>query len=520
MHKTIALNTGDQTIDLVLDTINNLKQALVFANTKRSAEKAAEDIAKAIKDLSEKQKQEYDSLSEKALNALSTPTKQCKRLAFCLKKGIAFHHAGLVPKQKEIIEDNFRKGNIKAICATPTLAMGIDIPAYRTIMKDLRRFGHRGLDWIPTLEYLQMAGRAGRPKYDITGQAIAIASTEPMKEEIYERYVTGEPEEVYSKLAVEPVLRTYLLSLIAAEFVKDKKQIIDFFSKTFWAFQYRDMTKLTSIIEKMLKLLIDYGFITSTEEENEFRSAADMFNHEYKATPIGKRIAELYIDPYTANHIIQSLKISEEKELSELSFLQMISSTLEMRPLLRIRKKEYEDIEEALVKYSDSLLQEEPSMYEEEYGEFLNSIKTALFFRDWINEIDEETILEKYSIRPGETRIKLNLADWLFYCSTEFARMIKQKDILKELTKLRLRLKHGAKEELLPLLKLKGIGRVRARKMFSNKIKTIRDIKRSDPLKLSQLVGKKTAINIKEQVGQKVTIASPLKRKGQKGLKT
>ena len=112
----------DPTIKLVLDTIDKKKQALVFANTKNSAEKTAEDISKQIK----KSSPELIKLAEDALKAIGTPTKQCKRLAICLKKGIAFHHAGLTYKQKDLIEDNFKAGLIKIICATPTLCISRD----------------------------------------------------------------------------------------------------------------------------------------------------------------------------------------------------------------------------------------------------------------------------------------------------------------------------------------------------------------------------------------------------------
>src|SRR3990167_4053322 len=96
--KKIPSETGNAALDLALDTIKIGKQALVFANTKRSAEKTAEEIAKKIKKSDEK----LINLAEEALNALSRPTKQCERLAFCLKKGIAFHHAGLTQSQKNL----------------------------------------------------------------------------------------------------------------------------------------------------------------------------------------------------------------------------------------------------------------------------------------------------------------------------------------------------------------------------------------------------------------------------------
>ena len=133
-------------------------------------------------------------------------------------------------------------------------------------------------------------------------------------------------------------------------------------------------------------------------------------------------------------------------------------------------------------------------------------------------EKDEEYLLETYNIRPGETRVKLQIANWLLYASEELTRMSKQKDIIKEIIKIRLRLKHGAKEELLQLLRLKDIGRVRARRLFNTGIKDIRAIKKVKITTLIQLLGQKTALSIKEQVGQKVRIIPKRTRKGQTSL--
>jgi len=498
-------------INLALDTLRINKQALIFVGTKKSAEKTAEEISKKIKDVNLKE------LSEKVLNALQKPTKQCERLARCVEKGISFHHAGLTHKQKELIEDSFRNGIIKIICCTPTLAFGIDLPAYRAILKDLKRYGHYGYAWIPVLEAQQMFGRAGRPNYDKEGQAICIAATEAEKEKIHERYILGKPEEIYSKLAVEPVLRTYLLSLIAADFVNTNKQIFDFFKKTFWAFQFRDIGKLKMIIERMLELLEEWEFIISSEKDD-FKDASRLENESYRATMIGKRVAELYIDPLTAYFILTCLRNASSRKVKAFSFLQVISHTLEMRPLLRVRTKEYDKLQEALLKESDFFLEEEPSLYEPEYEDFLNSVKTALMFNDWTNEKDEEFLLEEYNIRPGELNVKLELADWLLYAAEELTRMLHFQSLVKEILKLRIRIKYGVKEELLPLIRLENIGRVRARKLYFNNIKDIADVKKADLMRLTQILGKNIAIDVKKQVGEEIKEIKLGKRKGQISL--
>ncbi|MBS3165548.1 hypothetical protein J4444_00340 [Candidatus Woesearchaeota archaeon] len=241
---------------IALETLDMNKQALIFLPSRASAEKTAEDIAKLTS-------LNNPDIEKNILGVVSSPTKQCRKLSLCVKKGIAFHHSGLVSSQREIVEDEFKKGNIKIICATPTLAAGVNLPAFRVIIKSLKRYNEKwGMDWIPVLEYLQMAGRAGRPDYEKSGEAIVIAKDEREKEEIYERYICGDPEEIYSKLAVEPVLRTYLLALISSGLINNHESMMEFFSKTFWAYQFKDMNQLEKIMDKMLKLLKDWQFVT------------------------------------------------------------------------------------------------------------------------------------------------------------------------------------------------------------------------------------------------------------------
>ena len=508
-------STAEPCTNLALDTMKKEKQALIFVNTKRSAEKVAEDISKSIKT----EDSELTKLSEKILKILSRPTKQCERLAKCIKKGIAFHHAGLTHKQKEIIEDSFRNRKIKIISCTPTLALGVDIPAFRTIIRDVKRYGGTyGLTYIPVLEFLQMAGRSGRPKYDSYGEAIAISSTKPEKKKIYDKYVLGEPEEIFSKLAVEPVLRTYLLSLISTRYVQTKNQIIDFFEKTFWAYQFKDMDKLTFIIEKMLDLLEEWEFIQSSQKED-FVSGDELLKDiKYKPTILGKRVAELYIDPLTAYNLISSVRMASSRRTRTFSFLQTVCHSLEMRPLLKVKAKEFDLMQEKLAEYEHYLLELEPSLYEPEYEDFINSFKTALMLQEWIDEKDEEFLMEKYNVRPGELRAKLNRADWLLYATAELTRILHFQKILKDINKARVRVKYGVKEEILPLLKLKDIGRVRARKLFRNSIKDLGDVRKASLTTLSQILGPKIANSIKDQMGDIDKQVPKGKRTGQISL--
>jgi len=533
---------GEESIDIVLDTIQHKKQCLVFLNTKKSAEKLAEDIADNIKDISKK------DIAEKALNALQSPTKQCNRLHKCMLKGVAFHHSGLVEEQRKLIEENFRSGEISVICSTPTLSYGMDLPAFRVIIRDLKRYGKRGMDYIPVLEYMQMAGRAGRPGKETKGEAICIAKTEAEKDKIIDKFILGKPEEIYSKLAVEPVLRMYVLSLISGDIARTREDLLVFFGKTFWGHQFGDIDSLSRIIDKMLNLLEEYKFVASNksnvsdctdcskiscENSDDLFTSADVLKTDtlkngnlkntedkkikqikYTATLIGRRVSQLYLDPLTANKLLEGIAKSDSNT-PVFSHLQMFSSTLEMRPLLRMRKSDEEFIQGLLIKYEDALLEDPPKVYDYEYDEYLDSCKTAFFFHTWINETKEDKMLDEYGIEPGLIRVKLEIIDWLLYSLIDLCNISQIKDKVNILNKLRLRLKYGVKEELLPLLKLKSIGRIRARKLFDNGIKDLGDVKMADLSNLSTLLGHSIAADIKKQVDQEIKEIPKGTRKGQ-----
>ncbi len=471
---------------IVLDTLNKNKQILIFCSTRKSTEALAERLSKIVANkLGKSDAELLKKVSEEIENALEVPTEQCRRLAKCVKNGVAFHHSGLVGKQRRLIEENFRSGLIKVLVATTTLAAGVDLPAFRVLIKDLKRYHPLyGSIYIPTLEYYQMIGRAGRPRFDSYGESIIVAKNEDDAEELMERFIFGEPEPITSKLASEPALRMHILALISSEFCKRKKSIFEFFSSTFFAFKYGDISMIEEEIENILQYLKDWGFIKIEEEKIE-------------ATRLGKRISELYIDPLTGKIFLDALKSGNK--FTEFSFLHLISSSIEMKPLLSIRIGELDEVESTIENRKNELLIEVPSD-EYDYEEFGKSIKMAKIFEDWINEKSEEEILQKYSLTPGELYSRIQIADWLLYSLHEIALVIKKKEVLTPLKKLRLRMEKGVKEELLPLIMLEGIGRIRARRLYNYGFKTLEDLRKAPIEIISRVVGEKIALKIKNQL--------------------
>jgi superfamily II RNA helicase len=91
-----------------------------------------------------------------------------------IQKGIAFHHSGLIPILKEIIEIIFKKGLIKILFATETFAVGVNMPTRTVVFTNLSKNTSRGRRFLNTAEYKQMSGRAGRRGMDTTGTVILM----------------------------------------------------------------------------------------------------------------------------------------------------------------------------------------------------------------------------------------------------------------------------------------------------------------------------------------------------------
>jgi helicase len=469
---------ADQENSILENTLSMRKQALFFVSTRRNAEGLASRLTQTTKNrLTNLEKEQLKKLSDDVLNVLESPTRQCKKLSDCIRFGSAFHHAGLLRKQKTLIEDAFRDGSVKSISATPTLAMGVNLPAFRVIIRDAKRY-YRGIGsaYIPVLEYKQFVGRAGRPQYDEFGESILVAKTESESEELVNRFILGEPEKVKSKLAVEPVLRMHTLALIASGFTRTEKELLDFFSKTFYAFQYGEMYAIETKLLEILDELDSWKFITTGGDR-------------LKPTRIGKRVSELYLDPLTAHEFVEALqKAKKRKKLFSFGLLQLISNTAEMYPLLSVRSGEFSEIEEVIAKKGNMVLQQIPKEWDLEFDRFLRSVKTSMFFEDWTREKTEDQILSRF------------VADWLTYSLQELGLLIGMKDKLKDIRRLRVQLKYGVHENLIPLVRLRSVGRVRGRKLYAAGFKTVASLRKAPLETLSKLVGPKVAYNIKEQL--------------------
>ncbi|MEM2194687.1 MAG: DEAD/DEAH box helicase [Candidatus Methanomethylicia archaeon] len=476
--------TSNSTINIALDTLVNGGQALIFTSSRAQAVSLARKLSNYTHQyLSKEEGKELRELSKKIL-ALEPITSINSILSECIKCGVAFHHAGLAHPHRKIIEDTFRSRILKVVCATPTLAAGVNLPARRVVIDSINRYEVGiGSVQIPILEYKQMAGRAGRPKYDSIGEAVIIAGSKASFNTLMSKYVLGRPERLTSKLASEKALRTHILSLIASEFTGSEDELMDFMEKTFFGIQYGAYS-IKNRVKRVLEFLEDNELITASRR--------------LKATILGRRVSQLYIDPKSAVIIRRGLE--KAKDIKPTSILHLLCSTPDM-PKIYLGRREEEKYLAILEEVEEELLID-TSLYD--YDMLLAELKTAMMLNSWINEEGEEKICEEYGIWPGDLYVYVETADWLTYSITEIAKVIGKKEIVTPLQSINSRVKNGVREELLDLVKLEGIGRVRARMLYNSGFKTIDDLKKATIEQLSSipLIGKTLAVRIKNQLGK------------------
>lgn len=477
-------------INLSLNALEEGGQVLIFVESRRRAQSTARQASLALKKrLSLVEKTELHRVSAE-IAAHGEKTRLTDDLAEIITGGAAFHHAGLNRQHRKLIEEAFKNGFIKILSATPTLASGVNLPARTVVIGNYKRFkpGY-GMQPIRVMEYKQMSGRAGRPQYDTEGTALLISTNDDEQEFLMEDYILGKPERIDSRLAQESALRGHTLAAIASDYAHSEQGLLDFFGSTFYGYNYP-----TAGIRLILGSLLRY-----LQREKMIIFEGDRI----KATDFGRRVSELYIDPLTAVVLRDGLKRGA-LDITEFTWLHLICHTPDMRPILRPRRKEIDRVENYLEDHRDEISVHISEGYDYiDMENFLGEVKTAMVIEAWINEVSESDLLERYNVQPGDRYSAVTNGEWLLYATQEIAKILGLPEFRREISQLRTRVKHGVSKKLLPLVRLKGIGRVRAQVLYNSGFTTQSKLKRANLRQLTSLplIGPRLSKSIKEQVG-------------------
>ena len=466
-------------VDLGVQSVKEGGQSLVFAETRTRSKSLATKAADIISQILEKKDlKELEKTSKKILSE-NEHTELVKTLAILVKKGVAFHHAGLNQNCRTIIETEFRKGTIKLLSSTPTLAAGVNLPARRVVISSVNRYNAKvGANRpISILEYKQLCGRAGRPQYDDYGESIIVGNGNT--EDLIEHYINGEPEPIVSKITDDKSLRTHILSVIVTHPGIKKDEILEFFLQTLGGLQSRKLTIKFAIDISLRFLSSEYLIIKKGER--------------YAATEFGKKTSMLYIDPLTATHFRDATENVSQDRKHTFGFLHLITNCEEFFPKFSLRNRDYESASLLIENHSSELL--------EPISEY-DCSRSLLALQAWITESSELSLSDSLGIESGDMHRMVEMANWLSYCLREISKHVERADLLEELSDLRKRVVYGIREELLDLVRVKGIGRVRARILFKHGIKNLDDLAKIPVNKLAEIdkIGLTLADNIKSEL--------------------
>lgn len=444
-------NKNDVIVKIVEKAIEDNSQALSFVSTRRFTESLATYVAKKIdKKTTNEQKQKFKQVADKLLEVPkkkgSLPTTTCLKLAEAAEKGVVFHHAGLFNEQKEIIEDEFRNGNILMITATPSLMYGVNLPSKYVVIRDHTRWTSNGPASIPVFDYEQMSGRAGRPQYDDVGYSYLVAKTMDEAFDLEARYVNGEIELTNSKLIDnKDAIYKQIIAQIASSLSKNLDDLNDFFGKTLYGFQMKNNPSMSMFaqdslnweLESALEFLLQNGIIRATPEG-------------LKTTDFGNLIAKSNYAVETAVKIKEYVSTMEKLNTAEMIYA--LAETPDL-PLISFKGRKSKD------PVRDKL--SECGLFAVDIG---NPEATAVSLIEWIDERNEYEIENAYNVYSASTRRSAYEASRLVKFAKNTLEVLGNYSNLKDMDYLSARLYYGVKEDIIPLVVgVKRLGRKRAR---------------------------------------------------------
>ena len=473
-------NKNDVILRVLNTSIEESSQILVFVSTRRFTESLANYIAGKIKrKIPSERKKVFKEVAEKILDVPkkrgSLPTAVCLKLAECVESGIAFHHAGLFDKQKEIIEEEFRAGNLYMITATPSLMYGVNLPSKNVVIRDYTRWTSQGPQPIPVFDYEQMSGRAGRPGYDTEGYSYLIAKSIDEADNLKDHYVYGEIETTHSKLIEnKDAVYKQIITQIASTLARNPQDILEFFGSTFYGFQMSNNDYLSAFsadsmeyeINQALEFLIQNGILQTTPEG-------------IKTTEFGMLIAKSNYAVKTAVRLREFAKMDGEIDIYKLIY--EISKTPDMPVISFKGRKSKEPVRERLNKEGVFIV------------DIGNSEATAATLIEWMNERNEYEIENAFNVYAASTRRSSYEASLLVKFFKRICEVLGVYSGLNSLDVLSARLYYGVKDDIVPMVvSIKRLGRKRARALVTAFGPDLKYVTKDELVKIDG-IGPKTA---------------------------
>lgn len=238
----------------------NFAPVIIFSFSKKECEIYAMQMAKLDFNTIEEKKL-VDEVFNNAMDVLSEEDRklpQVENVIPLLRRGIGIHHGGLLPILKETIEILFGLGLIKALFATETFAMGLNMPARTVVFTNCQKYDGKEVRFLSSGEYIQMSGRAGRRGLDDKGIVILMID-EKVSPKVVKGMVQGKADPINSAFHL-----TYnmVLNLLRVEEINPEYML----ERSF--FQFQNQAAIPDLVDKVKKKQKEYEALTVEHEHS------------------------------------------------------------------------------------------------------------------------------------------------------------------------------------------------------------------------------------------------------------
>ncbi len=477
------------------------EQSLVFVKGRAESRRGALDLAKSLP----------CAPAQRAIEELGTMehTRSEQLLIECLEHGAAFHNADLSAAERRIIESYFRRGEIKVIVATTTLAMGMNLPAKNVFIEPDRwkyddRFGTPWISSISQAEYENMAGRAGRLTLERDfGRAILVAETAYEREVLWRRYVEGECEPLEPQLA-NGKLGNHVLKLVASGTASTGPETVTALRTTLTG--RRVWGKKLGGEEFCRNVQVSIGDLVragALEQDGQGRLSVNAF---------GRALTTCGICIETGRAITQWVEQSRDRYWEELDLILALALTRDGRtPYVSMSSHEYE-----CAGYIERLRDERrttdwqvdtplnrllnapaPPLFDE-----MKAVKVTLFLKRWIELVPVHQIEDEFSTMAGQIAAAAEQMNWLADAAVEMAKTCGHAEHLcEQIREVADRLRFGVTEQALELARpgIDGLDRTKIAALVAARCVTPESIATTAATKLASIVGERAARALKKR---------------------
>lgn len=304
-----------------------------------------------------------------------------------------YHHAGLLQEQRKKVEDEFILGKTKALVATSTLEMGLNLPARQVIIYDSYTFSEKGFSTLPVWSFIQRAGRAGRPGLDSNGEVVLFLSKWAGSSR---KYVNEECEPVYSQLSNNKSMQEQILIDVFSGFSRTREELVQgFLPLTLYRHQHKE-ANINGVINKLLVTDLLYETITDND-----------CNTILKVGLLGRLAVKLMFAPSTVKLISDCYSSFQRMYLFDLLLIAALSE--DCSPILPAN---YEEIDTLckLVRRQPSTLMDLPidklkKLFPDEIStlRILAGIKMSVICLCLINDDELSDISDKFDVFESDT---------------------------------------------------------------------------------------------------------------------